>query len=519
MSDFVGLWVGGTLLVAGLVAGCRRAPEAPVFVRGGVVGPEIEGRAVGGGRAFLERAWAPREPLTVGSGRWEAPPHPECATLFEVPLGDVSRPLARGGTAPDTAIAVAPDGATLAIGTFRGEIWVVDAWTGALRVRRAWPEAVVKTLAFSRDGKTLFAGEQSPGAWLRALDARTLEEKWSLELADRVGRSPAPAGDDLYGVYTLPAVMSLDLLADGGLLVAATHGWMEEGQRRNLSQLLRLDASGTVRATWPPAPASITLWHPAVDAEAGRVAIHVGRSAAGPPPADLGVGAIALLGLGDLREVGRFEAPPLSPWYATTTVWEGLGLSGDTLSAGLADGRLVIHTPDAESVILHLGTPKSEDEVPLAATIGQSTLSGEEVLTLTSGTSIPYGAADPSLQPPSVHPNENTLWSHTLNGTLRWNWRGPYAPAGFAVSPGGREVAVFAGLRRGDAREDLFGAIFLDLQEEGSGEERVVTTCATQGPLFFRGLLLDDRRLFAVEHPFLRADGTLVGQYRLLALR
>ena len=102
--------------------------------------------------------------MTVNGQSGVAPAQPECVELFSVPLGDVSRLIAMGGAAPNTAVAFSPDGSMLAVGSYRGEVLVVDGWSGAVLARRKLAESMVKEVAWSADGKTVYAAEQ----WVEA---------------------------------------------------------------------------------------------------------------------------------------------------------------------------------------------------------------------------------------------------------------------------------------------------------------------------------------------------------------
>lgn len=508
-----------------LLLACPTAPPPAevVFVREGVIAPEGQGRRLADGRVLVDQPWTPGEVVRIGDAVGTAPERAECAELFRVPLGDVSRLIANGGEAPDTALAFSPDGARLAVGSYLGELVVVDAWTGADLARRRFDEALVKQVAWSADGRVLYVGEQSPDANLWALDADTLATRWSLRLADEVGTSPVPK-DDLYGVYQLPGVLAVEVLPGGDLLVDAVRSWTEaDGRRRNRSRLLRLSADGTRVAAFPAdGAADATLLFPRVDAEGGRLVVPVTRSADGPPPDDPPIDAVLVLHLADLRPERAFRAAPLAPWYERTFVWETTDVDAarDVVVAGFGDGRVLawrLSTGEVRAA-LELGTPVVAGAVPLAASVGFARLWGDRVLSVTSGTGIPYGAADPSLRPPAAHPHEHTLWAHRLDGGLDWTWRGPYALQGLTAAPDGHLLVVGAGQRATDDRRDLFGALVFDDRRGGSGERRLVAVCATESPVFFRHAVAPDGRIAVIEVPW-DAAGAVAGHYRATVFR
>lgn len=521
-------------LLLGLGCTTPPPPGELIFVRGGVIAPvQTQGRALAGGRTLVEEAWLPGERHEIAGVRGVAPQMAECAPLFHVSLGDVSRLIAMGGTAPDTALAWSPRGDRLAIGAYTGELVVVDGWTGAELARRALPEAMVKRVAWSPDGQTLYAAEQSPDAHVMALDPATLETRWSLRLADEVGTSAAPPGDDLYGVYSLPTASALIVLDGGDLLVAATHGWNDaDGRRLNRARLLRLrpGAAGAERvAAWPAEVADAIFQHVVVDEASGRLAVTVNRSADGAPPADLPVGGVQILTLADLSP-GRAVVPgPLPPYFKTAFLWEAVDVEGASLLLGLGDGRVQrVNLDSGATTTIEAGTPVLSGEVPIAASVGHGLLHRGAAIFLTSNTNIPWGAAAPELRPPSAHPGENTLWVYGADGELDWTWRGPQRVEGLTLGPDGRTLVVGAGERVSDERQDLFGAMIFDLADAPAGgvalsarggDERLQAFCATEGPVFFRQALSEDGRVALSEHPWRAADGRVEGAYQVTVAR
>ncbi len=507
-----------TVFLALLAACSSPPPTAPVFVRDGVVlsRAAVQGRTLPDDRVLVSAPWTPGEPVAVAGGA-TAPTTASCIPLFHVPLGDVSRGVAAGGAAPDTALAFSPDGSWLAIGSARGEVVVVDAWTGAIRWRRTLAETLLRQLAWAPDGSTVYAAEQSPDAYLWALDAVSGAERSRLRLADHVETSAPPPGDDLYGVYTLPAAYALKVVDGGDLIVAATHGWSgADGRRLNRARVLRLAADLTERAAWPSeGAADAVILSMAVDS--GGVAVSLRRSADGPPPESLPINGVLLLDA-RLQPIRSERYPPLQPHFSDTFVWQALALDGERLVAGLGDGRVIDRAPGIDRT--HpLATPvEVGDGIPVVASVGFLGLAEGRIHAVTNVTNIPWGAADPSLRPPDAHPGENALTALDADdGSLRlaWTWRGPHRLTGLHLSE--QWVLVGAGARS-DARTDLFGVLAFERSGRGSGSERLRAACATESPVFYAMDSTADGRIAVAEHPW--ADGDRVrGQYRATVLR
>lgn len=484
------------MIVLALGLGCTSpAPVRPAIpVRTGWVSDTPTDRALADGRFFGQQAG-------------ERPRIADCVTLATVPLGDVRQLVAAGIPSPDTALAFSPDGAWLAVGSYLGEVVLIDAWTGQVRARRTLAESAVKRVAWSPDGATLYAAEQSVDGLLRALDPGTLADRATFRLADALSSSAPPGPDDLYGLYTLPGAYALEVLPDGDLILVGAHGWNAADGRRNQSQVWRLrpGAAGfTVVARWPEQPADATFLGATVGEQA--IAVAVSRSSPGEPPAGLGVGGVALLGLADLQLQQTFVPPPLAPWFDRAFVWEGLGLHGDRLTLGLGDGR--VWRPD-----LHrdLGTPLLAGDVPIAATIGSLVDNGTELHTLTSGTSIPYGSGRPEAQPPEPHPAENTVFAlDPADLSTRWSWRGEERLHG--LTERGRWLVVGVGPQDDDSARH--GVLIFDLERTGSGKDRIAARCPTQQPVFFRTAIAPDGRVAVASFPA-KAGDEVRGDYRV----
>ncbi|MBN95701.1 MAG: hypothetical protein CL928_16800 [Deltaproteobacteria bacterium] len=495
-----------------------QSPPSLRFLRDAVLVPGAEE-----GPQVVEREWNAGETITMDGYTATAPRHPECVPLFQVPLGDVSRVVSMGGTAPDTALAWSPDERLLAVGSYRGEVVVVDGTDGTILARRRLAETMVKQVAWAADGQTLYATEQSPDAFLHALDPEHLGSRWTVRLADEVGSSPAPDGQDVFGVYTLPTAYQLAVLEAGDLLVGAAHGWTDKhGVRQNLSRLLRFGPDGTVRAAWPSQALDATLMHFAIDEAGDMLAVVVGRTAHGEAPPGLPIGGLQLLSLEQLTPLRALPIAPLPPHFKSTFIWEAVGLSvaNDLVIAGMGDGRLIAQDLAGKPKWqVDLGTPLSSSTAPISASIGFGLLRGDQFVVHTSGTNVPYGSSSPAARPPSPHPGDNTLSVYDVSGALQWAHRGIEQLNGLVMGADGRTLVVGTTARPDDGREDLFGAALFDLDREQAGTKERIVTCRTEGPVFFRPSLSSDGRLALAEHPYRRADGTLSGTYQVTVMR
>lgn len=518
--------MGIGLAVGLLLLGCgspRDVEPDLIFVRGGWIGPEdrVTGEALGDGRAFAAGHWEAGLEVEVAGRVWTAPVQPSCEPLFHVPLGDVGGWIAAGGEPPDTVMAFSPDGRILAIGTWTGEVRLVDGWTGREIATRRLSETLIKRVAWSSDGRTLYAAEQSPDAYVHALDVPSLKTRVRLRLADEVGTSAAPSGEDLYGVYSLPSAYGLSVMPDGELWVVATHGWNDaEGVRRNQSRVLRLGPDLDIRGRWPAEGAADAVILSAT-LGSGRLAVSLGRSATNPSTGpELPLNGVQVLSWPSLEPAFSVTAEPLKPWFDRSFIWDALDLSErGEVAVGFGDGRVVLGT-DSASRTHALSTPIPAGDVAVVASVGSLVWHGEQVVAMTSGTNIPWGSADPSLRPPRAHPNENAVFGLSTGETLGldWVWRGPYSLSGLTLAEDERTLVVGAGSRRGDQRTDLFGALVFDLQRSGSGPEKLSVVCPTEGPVFFRQAVSREGRIAVAEHPYRHGD-EVGGRYQLTVFR
>jgi hypothetical protein len=407
----------------------------------------------------------------------------------------------------------------LAIGSFLGEVLVVDGWTGEVLARRTFSETMVKHVLWSKEGDTLYVAEQSPSGTVSALDPDTLHTRWAVDLSDFVESSPLPSGN-IYGVYTLPAAYALELLDDGSLFVVATHAWHDSGgTRQNRSQILRLDASGELSMMWPAEPLDVVMFRALVSGD--NAVIPVSRSSSGEPPSGMPVGGALVFNLETYTPVSSIQPAPLSPWFTNTFLWEAIDIDGEDILIGLGDGRVSLWTTaGVAGTQFPSGTPMQAGPVPIVASVGSAFLHGGRAIYQTSWTHIPFGAAAPDLRPPTAHPRANTIFIADDTGTLLWSWSGPHVLEGISLSEDQQTLIAGASTRVIDSRQDLFGVLLFDVGPPADPTAPSLERfCTTKGPVFFRTDSTIDGRIAVSEHPHQQGEEPALGNYQVTVFR
>ena len=433
-----------------------------------------------------------------------------------------------GGTA-DTELRFSPDGKQLAVGSYLGYLRLVDVLTGAVLHEKRICEGLIKCLCFSRDGKILFIGEQSPDAFVYAMDVETKKIKWRFRLADDL-ETYARKEEDRFGLFKLPGVYRMRIAEDGDVIVAGLHSWPKETGGKtvhvNRSRLYRLDpATGKPRWRFPKEgvlPANI-VWFDA-DAAGRRVVLAVEKSSAEEIESPLTPDSIHFINGQTGEVIGRFTPQPMTPHFKRVLLWRSAGLSRDGRHASLGcfDGRaFFFEFPETPGEVKptwtkDLGTPVVVSGVPLSAPVSYSYIWAETVYFVVTGTVIPQGSRSASQAVPSPHPNTNSVFALDFAGNLKWKWHTDGAAQAMSSTPDGRYVTITTADNWLTQATDTFGFALFDTRRPGGGLEKLVYEFRTAGPVFAESDISADGRFIAVaETPKELPDKTIAGAYRV----
>lgn len=525
-----------------------RDPSAHVtFVRGGIAvdgmlgqvevkkeGERLSTRRLNldGKRQLLLFDWEPGQPYQLYLGGQEqtqvAPQKPTPYRIRTVALeGDA---VAASSAIPDVSLRFSTDGRRLAVGTLFGELRVIDVLQGTTLLKKQVTEGMVKRVAFSPDGETVYAGEQSPDGFLYALDVRTGAERWRRRLADDLETSRPAAAGDRYGIYFLPGVFELQVLQDGRVVAAGTHSWNVDGVQKNRSRLYVLQPDGSPDFLYPAGGAldgNLVTFD--VDPAGQRLVFAFSRSAQEPTRAREGIPVLSpgvyALDLVEKKPTWQKVFEPLTPHFKEVFIWEGLALSpdGTRCLVGLGDGRVALldatvpgPTP---SVLLEqaLGAPLEVGGVPITTPVSYAHASPLGLYAQTNNSNIPFGTEATSRTPPAPHPAARTLFAWTPQGQEAWRFRGDFTPSGVFSSADGRWLMMTTANPSAEERTDRHGLVLLDATPGLSAEQRLVFSYATEGPVFFHADVSADGHWLAIaETPARKTDGrTVYGQWQL----
>lgn len=546
--------------VASPAAHSRIAANPLAFVRGGIVSskPVRIGELIAGQKLpdfsqsserryeltaqldLIDYRWTPGSSYEFSSGtafaQKRAPlscaPYP----LWKFPLEDV-RDAAAGGASPDCVVRFSPDG-VLAIGSFEGWLRLVNCRRGGTVWSQRLAEGMIKRIAWSADGQTLYAGEQSPDGRLLAFDLGDRSETgaprlaWSVRLADELESSRPPA-HDRFGIYTLPAVYDLQTTQDGRVLVAGTHRWNVDGQNQSRSLLACYSREGQLLWRFPkekPSNKSCGLTFFASDPQGQRVICLATPGEEVTAASQSGAATFLQLDGQTGEMVGQAEIQPLRPYFDRVESWDSVSISaaGDRGVVGLNDGRALLFEMGATGPQLiraiDLATPMLVGDIPIVAAVSYARFHGNRLCLQTQNTHIPFGNSQAANRPPLAHRGANTLTVCDVEGTPEWIYRGPFSLGGSWADrpPAGdpRWLIVACREEPGAAEPGNFGLLAFDLQAKGSGIERLVYYYPTEGPAMFTADISPNGRYIAVvETPTPTPDGRdLYGTYQVHVL-
>ena len=417
--------------------------------------------------------------------------------VAEVPLGKVEiRGFIQMGSTQGQ-VQISPAGDRILVGTETGEVLMLD-----LQGNRLWRKRLglgkISALAFSRDGQSVYVGENSQQGAIICVDAASGAERWRRASAEELGVDIRQK--------TFPGIMSMTSDAAGNLYAVALRSIRYAGGRTEyFSRIYRIDPQGQVELL--PREHNMDLWvsGASVD-EAGKILIF-GTSDYAPGPKRRYRHNMYALDIQSGQELWHLDLPTVAP-YDRTNMRFGPELSPDgNVEAGIAsDGRVFFFDRTGRWLWTRtLSQPQQIQGVYLNATGLHARHMGEYLVFTTGNT---YNRANWQLPTPVEHPQSNSVYLFTRAGQLVKRRKMGGMLDQIAVTRQYLVAAIGRNMRTKDA--GVHGVVVLSVPDL-----ELLDTMPTEGPCVAVAASLDARHLVALEAPLQLDSGEVLGSYRI----
>lgn len=422
--------------------------------------------------------------------------------VAEVPLGQVEVYNYQRMGFTKGFVCFSPDGAALAVGTENSELLVLESEMGKLKWRKRSGNGKISALAFSRDGRRLYVGENGPQADLICLDAQTGEELWRRGSAKELGSG---LNDKTY-----PGIVCIRE-SDAGTVYAAGQRTIRSAERYEYrGRLYAYTPEGALAGKFPQ-ERNLDAWVGWMSVSAqGQVFFGTANWDAKLQCQDNQ--SIYKLDEGLRQVLWSTSMAPVPP-YERTTLRSSPEVTedGKWVVSFASDGRAFLHHGEDGTLVWRrtLSRPELVNGIYVNATglYGQATA---DRLVFTTGNT--YNRANWQMTTPMEHPSSNCVFLFDYQGRLIEKKELGGMAEQLALSEGAAAVAVGRNSRTKNAA--VHGLTLLSLRD-GSVLDRL----ALEGPCAGAAISKNGRFAAAVEAPLQLDDGTIMGEYRLIVIK
>ena len=431
-------------------------------------------------------------------------------------------------------IAPSPDGACCGISSFDGNVYLIDAGTGAVRWRYGIPDGTVSTIAWSRDGCFLMAGEHSVDGYIYCFDAGTGELIWKYRTADDIGslENTLAVGGRWAGVVKPNAreiVAGSDSLAYARARRSRYYNVNGKRMKQDLARLYCLSVTSGAKV-WAFPPDSNLL-----DVSSSVINVSDDGRYVGWAYFEYDTKTNPVIMVFDARTgsmLWRYQTDTVEKFFSSSTAYSGLSFSknGRYGATALNDGRVFVFD-NAASVasgtgvvhkVLNMTPPIEAGTVPVMTYMTKTAFTRQgNIIALTGNTyTTPFASTK---VPPVYHPHANSIFCFSIEGELLWRFTAGGNPSDLSLSNGPRgEYLVLPcahNIRSKDMNEH--GFYLFDVSGDGGGFSRLKSFYHTNGICVNACSSPNQRRIFAVEAPIDMDDSIrerLEGGHRILFL-
>ena len=402
--------------------------------------------------------------------------------------------------------------------------------------RQKWrfpiPEAYGRALAFSADSKMVYVGECSMDGTLYGVDVDDGKKRWAYSVGDDVGRPPPRHGAVSYATLDKCCVYAM-AASQEALFAVGTHRDRRITRHKTGAGVVN-DHLDTVLYAFQPVTGELLWRYP----EKGTMDTHMpyplysealhhilGANTSywreGTPEEKYPNGTVRLIDAGTGAQSAFFRVMPL--FTSFTSIWYSLSVSpnGRYISVGTVDGRLILFEVQKGPSLRRLWERKVSSllevsGIPIYSCSSHSAVFNDgHILMTTSGTHARHTTVGMVRQPPTQHPDSNSVFLFDRSGQMLWKWKAPGDITGMCVHMETGLAVVIVEHNYVEKALDASGFYFM--KTTGSHTDPVKHLGALQlSGISTSGALSPDGSFFVgIELPVRLTDDTLVGEHKL----
>jgi WD40 repeat protein len=423
--------------------------------------------------------------------------------IREVKLEDITpENISQGWSNVKGSVKFSPDGKIIALGSDDGFIRVFD-----LEGNQVWEKKIagnISALAFSLDSRQLFAGERSQDANIYSFDARSGDEQWKYGAARVLGTD----------LKYQPAISRIKVSDDSMYVVASRY--LKKNQYSLVSRIYRFDLAGSLQWKMPPTNNYFLSINWLDVSKDGQTIVY----ATGDWTNSLGTDATIYSIDKDARKQWSYTIKPLKPYFTSASVWQGIAVSDDSITAMTGDGRAYLFSNENASTSgsyewkADIGTPIEVTKIPIYAYGDSAIIAGEELLYLTGYT---FPAYYPN-KAPMEHPNATSLIAYDKQGNFSWNYKIDGYSRGIQISRDNKYVALAVGKNIITKDPGSHGVYVLNLERKGGASSKLEWIYQTEGAAIAADISPDGKYIAAIEAPVKLENGDMIGEHRMIIL-
>lgn len=421
--------------------------------------------------------------------------------IGEAKLEDIKpENISQGWSNVKGSVRFSPDGKFIALGSDEGFVRIFDSLGNKI-----WEKEITGNIcdvAFSPDSGRLFVGERSSNAYVYSFDVKSGEELWKYRTADDIGTD----------VKYQPAVYRIKV-TDNSIYAAASRYW-KNGKYSLASRIYRFDLNGNM--LWKlPSSKNYDLSINWLDANGKNIVFATGDWT-NSLEADATIYSIDE----NSNTKWSYTIKPLKPYFTSAAVWQGISISGDNITAFLADGRAYLFSNANASKTgsyewkADIGTPIEISKIPIYAYGDSAIIAGENVLYLTGYT---FPAYYPK-KAPMEHPNATSLIAYDKQGNFSWNYKVEGYSRAISISEDNKYIALAAGKNILTKDVSVHGVYVLDLERKGGASSKLEWVYRTEGVAISADISPNGKYIAAIEAPVKLESGEIIGEHRMIIL-